>query len=572
MRALWLALAAFVAIASSPLTASAALAEHRVALVIGNSAYQNEPQLPNPARDAGAVGQSLERRGFDAIVATDLDKRGMDEAFRRFAHAVRDADVALFYYAGHGMQFQGQNYLMPVDARLADAADLPFEMARVDDVVAAMAPARSVRIVLLDACRDNPLADQLLKSLAGGSRSAGLTRGLARIPDVAGSIVAYATQAGSTAEDGNGEHSPFTAAFLANAESPGIEIGQMFRRVALAVNHATGGRQTPELSISLLGDFYLKPGDTTPVALPDAAGPPASPAGADKNHALVALDADFVARQLLKDIADGTRQALSEAKIGFKGLATTSAGLDLQLTKPASGDKAKDLVSAVVGGVLNNGACSSRLDVDDKASLHLGLDRGCFETRGLDSLSEVATQLRRRMGAMGLDQISVRVIDSGRIELGYAGLAADRSRLDDIVRFASLSLHWVVDGPSTKAEKTEVVPGRPPDTQSYTLEAKAIVTGETVEDARLIITPQGEKAIGVKLDKSGTRKLADATAKGLGRRLAIVLDGQVISAPTVREPIEGGSLEISGFPGGADDLAADLRAGQLSAPVKLVGP
>ena len=116
------------------------------------------------------------------------------------------------------------------------------------------------------------------------------------------------------------------------------------------------------------------------------------------------------------------------------------------------------------------------------------------------------------------------------------------------------------------------MPGRPPDTQSYTLEAKAIVTGETVEDARLIITPQGEKAIGVKLDKSGTRKLADATAKGLGRRLAIVLDGQVISAPTVREPIEGGSLEISGFPGGADDLAADLRAGQLSAPVKLVGP
>jgi uncharacterized caspase-like protein len=571
MRALWLALAAFVAIACSLVTASAALADHRVALVIGNSAYQNEAPLPNPARDAAAVGHSLERLGFDAIVATDLDKRAMDEAFRRFAHAVRDADVALFYYAGHGMQFQGQNYLMPVDARLADAADLPFEMARVDDVVAAMAPARSVRIVLLDACRDNPLADQLIKSLAAGSRSAGLTRGLARIPDVAGSIVAYATQAGSTAEDGNGDHSPFTAAFLANAESPGVEIGQMFRRVALAVNHATGGRQTPELSISLLGDFYLKPGGTTPatpVALPDATGP----AGADKNHALVALDTEFVARQLLKDIANGTRQALSEAKIGFKGLATTSAGLDLQLSKPASGDKVKELVSAVVGRVLDNGACSSRLDVDDKALLHLRLDRGCFETRGLDSLSEVATQLRRRMGVMGLDQISVRVIDSGRIELGYASLAAERSRLDDIVRFASLSLHWVVDDPSTKAEKTEVVPGRPPDMQSYTLEAKAIVTGETVEDARLIITPQGEKAIGVKLDKSGTRQLADATAKGLGRRIAIVLDGQVISAPTVREPIEGGSLEISGFPGGAEDLAADLRAGQLSAPVKLVGP
>jgi preprotein translocase subunit SecD len=171
------------------------------------------------------------------------------------------------------------------------------------------------------------------------------------------------------------------------------------------------------------------------------------------------------------------------------------------------------------------------------------------------------------MGAMGLDQISVRVTDGNRIELGYAGLAADRSCLDDIVRFASLTLHWVVDDPA-KAKKTEVVSGRAPDTQSYTLDAEAVVTGEMVKDARPIVTAQGEKAIAVTLDKSGTRKLAEATAKGLGHRLAIVLDGEVISAPTVREPIEGGAAEITG-PGGAEDLAADLRACQLSAPVRL---
>src|SRR5689334_16576636 len=235
MRGRSLILTFLISIGVSIAFSGVALAERRVALVIGNSEYRNEDALPNPARDATAVGQSLERLGFATIVAVDLDKRGMDDAFRRFAHAVRDADVALFYYAGHGMQFQGQNYLMPVDAKLSDASDLPFEMSRVEDVVAAMAPARNVRIVLLDACRDNPLADQLLASLAGGSRSAAATRGLARVPNFAGSIVAYATQAGSTAEDGDGDHSPFASALLANDETPGLEIGQMFRRVALAV-------------------------------------------------------------------------------------------------------------------------------------------------------------------------------------------------------------------------------------------------------------------------------------------------------------------------------------------------
>lgn len=571
MRGLSPILATLVAWAALIAASGHALAERRVALVIGNSEYQNEDRLPNPARDATAVGQSLERLGFETIVATDLDKRGMDDAFRRFAHAVRDADVALFYYAGHGMQFQGQNYLMPVDAKLTDASDLPFEMSRIEDVVGAMAPARSVRIVVLDACRDNPLADRLLSSLAGGTRSAGGTRGLARIPDLAGSIVAYATQSGSTAEDGDGDHSPFTAAFLANAELPGIEIGQLFRRVALAVHQATGGKQTPELSISLLGDFYLKPaGNTSPVALPDPGL--LARAKPSKDRVLIEIDGDFVTKQLLKEIGERTRRELGDAKITFKGFRQTATGLQLQLGKAAAADKAKPLVAALVSDTLDNGACSVRLDVDNKALLRLDLDRDCFETRTLDELGEVATQLRRRMGAMGLDQISVRIADGGRIEVGYAGLDGDRARLAAIVRFASLSLHWVIDAPdgSQTAGKNLVLPGRQPDTQSYTLEAEPIVTGESIEDARLVATSVGEPAIAIKLDKSGTRKLAAATADGIGRRLAIVLDGEVISAPAVREPLEGGTFQITGFPAGAEDLATDLRAGQLPVPVKLV--
>src|SRR5437660_98559 len=128
-------------------------AEKRVALVIGNSSYQGAPVLANPRNDAIDMGATLKSMGFDTIVATDLDKRGMDEAFRRFARLARDADAALFFYAGHGMQFSGTNYLMPVDAKLKDDTDLPYEMAKVDDIIADLARAKNIRLVILDACR-----------------------------------------------------------------------------------------------------------------------------------------------------------------------------------------------------------------------------------------------------------------------------------------------------------------------------------------------------------------------------------------------------------------------------------
>src|ERR1700730_1683850 len=155
-------------------------ADKRVALVVGNSAYQNTPVLPNPKNDASDMAAALRALGFEAFLATDLDKRGMDDAFRRFARLSRDSDAALFFYAGHGMQFAGTNYLMPVDAKLQDEADLPYEMAKVDDVIADLARAKNIRIVILDACRDNPMAERLRMSLPA-SRSSAVSRGLARI-------------------------------------------------------------------------------------------------------------------------------------------------------------------------------------------------------------------------------------------------------------------------------------------------------------------------------------------------------------------------------------------------------
>jgi uncharacterized caspase-like protein len=229
-------------------------ADKRVALVIGNGAYATAPRLPNPRNDAEDVAASLKRAGFETITGFDLDKAGMDDATIRFARAVRDADVALFYYSGHAMQFAGVNYLMPVDAKLSDEADLR-RMTRVDEVVVDLQQARTVRILVLDSCRDNPLAEDLKRSI-GLSRAASLQRGLARIDTPQGMIVAFATQAGHTAADGTDRNSPYTAAFLRHIEAPD-EIGTVFRRVSADVYEATKHVQIPELQLSMIGEFYL---------------------------------------------------------------------------------------------------------------------------------------------------------------------------------------------------------------------------------------------------------------------------------------------------------------------------
>jgi Caspase domain len=245
-----------------------AFADKRVALVIGNGAYRNAVHLPNPGNDAQDVAASLTRTGFETMVGLDLDKAGMDEQAIQFARRARDADVAIFYYSGHAMQFAGVNYLMPIDARLTDEADLR-RMTRVDDIVADLQQAKNLRILVLDACRDNPLAEELKRSI-GPTRTAAMPHGLAKIDSAQGMIVAYATQAGRTAEDGTGRNSPYTTAFLKHIEAQ-EEIGTVFRRIGSDVYEATSHAQLPELSLSLIGEFYLrgKP-QAAPVTAPDS--------------------------------------------------------------------------------------------------------------------------------------------------------------------------------------------------------------------------------------------------------------------------------------------------------------
>ncbi len=231
-----------------------AFADNRVALVIGNSAYVRVPHLPNPVHDAEDVAAALRRSGFEIIVATDLDKAGMDEAMIKFARAARAADVAMFYYTGHALQFGGINYLVPVDAQLNDEADLR-RLVRVDDVIADMQQAKNLRILVLDSCRDNPLAEQLKRSI-GTARSTSIGRGLAKIDSPEGMIIAYATQE---------------------------EIGTIFRRISADVYQTTHQAQLPELSLSLIGEFYLN-GKLQITATPTTTPAPVDPCAAASDH------------------------------------------------------------------------------------------------------------------------------------------------------------------------------------------------------------------------------------------------------------------------------------------------
>ncbi|HEY6256822.1 MAG TPA: caspase family protein, partial [Xanthobacteraceae bacterium] len=248
-----------------------ASADQRVALVIGNGGYAHASHLLNPPHDAEDVAAALKQSGFETIVGVDLDQAAMQDTVIRFARAARSADIALFYYSGHAMQYAGINYLMPIDANLADEADLR-RMVRVDDILADLQQAKSLRILVLDSCRDNPLAEELKRSI-GRTRGVSIARGLARIESQEGMIVAYATQAGRTAEDGNGRNSPYTAAFLKRIPEK-EEIGVVFRRISADVYQATNRAQLPELSLSLISDFYLN-------GRLQVTGAPAAPAAAD---------------------------------------------------------------------------------------------------------------------------------------------------------------------------------------------------------------------------------------------------------------------------------------------------
>ena len=221
--------------------------ERRVALVIGNGAYQDGP-LANPPNDARDMAAALRRLGFDVIEGENLNQKDMDRNIRLFGTKIRGGSVGLFYYAGHGIQINGINYLIPVGANITMESEVKYESIDVGLVLAQMDNARnSLNIVILDACRNNPFARSF--------RSA--SQGLASIDAPRGTLIAYATAPGSTAKDGTGKNGTYTEELLRYIRTPGLSIEQVFKRVRVAVVGRTNGFQTPWESSSLVGDFYF---------------------------------------------------------------------------------------------------------------------------------------------------------------------------------------------------------------------------------------------------------------------------------------------------------------------------
>jgi hypothetical protein len=285
--------AAFAVFAVTPASADG----KRVAVVIGNSAYRNVPTLPNPANDAGDVAAAFNRLGFAVTLITNASFEEMRRGLIALGRDAAGADMAALYFAGHGMEINGENWLFPIDADLKRDTDAANEAVSLRSVTLQVSNTKSLGLVILDACRNNPFAAKMQRSLVLRAAASG---GLGRIEPVGNVLVAYAARDGTTALDGDGRNSPFTAALLRNIETPGVEVTFMFRNVRDDVMEATRNEQQPFVYGSLsrkaiylarqpssAGQTSTKQANAT--AAPDAPSPatPAPPASSAIDPTLV---------------------------------------------------------------------------------------------------------------------------------------------------------------------------------------------------------------------------------------------------------------------------------------------
>jgi len=254
----WVWIALLVAMLAA---APAAHAQKRVALVVGNSAYQHTSKLTNPKNDAADITAALKKHGFQVIDGLDLDKPGFDRKVRDFAGALKGSDVGLFFYAGHGLQVAGQNYLVPIDAKAEGAEALEFEMVRVDVVHRIMERQTNTNILFLDACRDNPLARNLARSM--GTRSSEVGRGLAAVESGVGTLISFSTQPGNVALDGSGRNSPFAGSLVKHMAASNDDLSAILIAVRIDVTKETQRKQVPWEHSALMGRFYFNPSAQT---------------------------------------------------------------------------------------------------------------------------------------------------------------------------------------------------------------------------------------------------------------------------------------------------------------------
>ncbi len=255
--------------------------------MLGNAKYEAVPALDNPSNDAADLAQALRKVGFEVIEQRDATREVMARAVHDFSERLRGADVALFFYAGHGLQMNGENYLLPVDAKIDSATDVRFNTINLNDIQQEMESTGRTNVIILDACRNNPFAEKLARGGRGVT-----TRGLGRVDATGeGSLIVYSTQPNNVALDGAGRNSPFTAALLKHVGTPGLEVRQMISRVRGDVLAATDRRQTPWDSSSLVGDVYL----AGPPAANNTATSQPNPAPVSKEPAPAAVNKEVAA-------------------------------------------------------------------------------------------------------------------------------------------------------------------------------------------------------------------------------------------------------------------------------------
>jgi uncharacterized caspase-like protein len=248
-------------------TDAAPVNEQRVALVIGNSNYKSAP-LKNPANDAEDIAKALKGLGFQVALKQNQSREAMAQAIREFGNQLKRGGTGLFYYAGHGMQVKGRNFLIPVDADIQSEDEVPYRGIDANELLAKMETAKNrVNLVILDACRNNPFARSFRSS----------AQGLAQMDAPVGTLVAFATAPGSVAADGQGRNGLYTQHLLASMNQPGLKIEDVFKRVRQGVRKGSGNRQIPWENTSLEGDFYFKPGEPGETSPPQNVSPVTDP-------------------------------------------------------------------------------------------------------------------------------------------------------------------------------------------------------------------------------------------------------------------------------------------------------
>jgi len=346
-------LAAFFAIAFACCFANGpAFAGKRVALIIGNSAYQNVAPLPNPANDAAAIADLFTKANFDVVMSRrDLKSLDMRRALREFTDQARGADIAVVYFAGHGLEVDGTNYVVPIDAVLERDADVDDEAVSLNRILMATEAATKLRLVILDACRDNPFAKRMKRTLATRAISRGLVGVEANRPNT---FIAFAAKEGATASDGDGSHSPFTTALLNHLTQPGLDIRKAFGYVRDDVMSDTGNQQEPYTTNSLGGsDVSLVPAPATPPPPPAIASDPNAAMRRDYEMAervgtMEAWDS-FVAAHpagFYADLARAQRNKLSAEAERVAAAAKARAAAEESARLAAEGAKAAEQVRA----------------------------------------------------------------------------------------------------------------------------------------------------------------------------------------------------------------------------------